>query len=97
MMARDAYMASLRRKLADLKFQMTRSRNTLAAGELTDRERVDLAATLAQMQQRHDELQDKLAGLSQEPEGTWGRLKAEWEMEWDALVQDFEERIGRLS
>lgn len=96
-MARDAFLASLRRKLADLDFQMIRMRNTLTGGDLSEGERVGLAATLAQMQQRHDELRDKLAGLAQEPDGTWTRLKAEWELEWDTLVQDFEERIGRLS
>ncbi len=96
-MARDAYLASLRRKLADLDFQMVRTRNTLASGDLSDRERVGLAATLAQIQQRHDEMRDKLSGLAQEPDGTWTRQQAEWEQEWDTLVQDFEERIGRLS
>lgn len=96
-MARDAYLASLRRKLADLDFQMARTRETLAGSDLSDRERIEVAATLAQMRQRHDELRDKLSGLAQEPDGTWTRLQAEWELEWDTLVQDFEERIGRLS
>lgn len=96
-MARDVYLASLRRKLGDLEYQMARCRNMLAAGDLSDRERIDLAATVAQMQLRHDELQDKLGGLEHEPDGTWARLRAEWELEWDTLVQDFEERIGRLS
>ncbi|GEM_PF-2531331 len=95
-MARDAYLASLRRKLADLDFQMTRIRDTIASGELDDRDRLDLAAILTQMQHRHDDLRDKLSGLAYEPDGTWIRRKAEWELEWDMLAQDFEERIGRV-
>lgn len=96
-MARDVYLAAMQHKLADLNFQIRRTRGSLADGDLSDGERVQLAGELAQMEDRRDDLADKLNSLATEPETSWGRRRAEWDQEWDALVQDFEERIGRLT
>ena len=42
-------------------------------------------------------VQEKLNALSDEPDGTWEDLRAEVEDAWDALVQDFEERVAGLA
>ncbi len=96
-MGRHAYSAAMRQRLNDLDFRIQRARNRLAEGDLDADLRAGLEGELETLEARRDALADKLEGLDQEPDGTWGRLRGEWEDEWDALQQDFEERIARLS
>jgi hypothetical protein len=87
----------LRRRVADFEFQITQVKNVLNDEGLSDRRRVLLAGELSLLERRHADLLDKLNAVENEDDGTGGRLRAEWEQEWDALVQDFEERISRLT
>ena len=87
----------LRRRVADFEFQMEQVRTVLADVGLSDRRRILLAGELSLLERRHAELVDKLNVVETEDDGTGGRLRDEWEQEWDALVQDFEERISRLT
>lgn len=94
-MGRDAYLRHMRERLQHLGFDIERLRAKLTASE-SDAVRVRLRGELEQLEMRRDELRNKLRGLQQEPEGAWSDLRAQWEEEWDALVQDFEERFARL-
>ena len=87
----------LRRRVADFEFQMEQVRTVLADEGLSDRRRILLAGELSLLERRHADLVDKLNAVETEDDGTGGRLRDEWEQEWDALVQDFEERISRLT
>ncbi len=87
----------LRRRVADFEFQMEQVRTVLADVGLSDRRRILLAGELSLLERRHADLVDKLNAVETEDDGTGGRLRDEWEQEWDALVQDFEERISRLT
>lgn len=95
-MGRETYQRGMEQRLRDLSFRIECVRSRLFDNP-TDRLKVELVGRLAILEERRDNLRVKLAALSDEPEGTWEDLKAEVEDEWDALAQDFEERVASLS
>jgi|AGTN01.2.fsa_nt_gi hypothetical protein len=95
-MGRETYHSGMEQRLHDLSFRIECVRSRLLDNP-TDRLKVELAWRLAMLEERRDSLREKLAVLSGEPDGTWEELKAEVENEWDALAQDFEERVSSLS
>lgn len=95
-MGREVYQLAMEQKLRDLSLQIDSVRSRLA-GSPNDRLRLELAEQLSWMEHRRDLVREKLDALSDEPDGTWEDLKAEVEDEWDALVQDFEERVAGLA
>lgn len=96
-MGRSVYRNDLRRRVTDFEFQIQQVKNRLADEGLSDQRRVVLAGELSLLERRHGDLVDKLDAVETEDDGTGGRLRDEWEQEWDALVQDFEERVSRLT
>ena len=95
-MGREAYQAGMEQRLRDLSLQIDSVRSRLMDGP-NDRVKVELASQLSVLGNRRDMVHEKLDALSDEPDGTWEDLKAEVEDEWDALVQDFEERVASLA
>lgn len=96
-MGRGVNTTYLRTRVADFEFQMQQVKNVLAEEGLSDQRRLVLAGELSLLERRHADLVDKLNAVESEDDGTGGRLRDEWEQEWDALVQDFEERVARLT
>ena len=94
-MGRVIYQQHMEQRLRDLSVQIDSVKERLA--DNPDRRVKDaLAGQVAFLEVRRDQLCEKLTVLEQEPDGTWEDLKAEIEDEWDALVQDFEERVSNL-
>lgn len=92
-MGRDAYQIGMEQRLRDLSLQIDSVRTRMADGA-DSRLKVELAGQLEMLERRRDMVHEKLDALSDEPDGTWEDLKAELEDDWDALVQDFEERVS---
>jgi len=95
-MGREAYQVGMEQRLRDLSLQIDSVRARLMESP-NDRLKVELANQLGVLEHRRDRVREKLDALSDEPDGTWEDLKAEVEDEWDALVQDFEERVASLA
>ncbi|MBY0430899.1 MAG: hypothetical protein K2Q10_06870 [Rhodospirillales bacterium] len=95
-MGRSAFTGAMRERLRDLTFQINAIKDRLSDG-LDSHRKGDMRGQLAVLEARRDQMELKLHDLEEEPDGTWGDLKAEVETEWDDLVQDFEERLGNLA
>lgn len=95
-MGREAYQIGMEQRLRDLSLQINSVRSRLMDSP-NDRLKMNLARQLSVLENRRDCVREKLDALSDEPDGTWEDLKAEVEDEWDALVQDFEERVANLA
>lgn len=95
-MGRDAYQIGMEQRLRDLSLQIDSVRARMMDGA-DGRLKVELAGQLEMLERRRDMVREKLDALSDEPDGTWEDLKAELEDDWDALVQDFEERVASLA
>ncbi len=95
-MGREAYQVTMDQKLRDLSLQIDSVRSRLMDSP-HDGLRQELAEQLSWLEHRRDVVREKLDALSDEPDGTWEDLKAEVEDAWDALVQDFEERLATLA
>ncbi len=95
-MGREAYQVTMDQKLRDLSLQIDSVRSRLMDSP-HDGLRQELAEQLGWLEHRRDVVREKLDALSDEPDGTWEDLKAEVEDAWDALVQDFEERLATLA
>lgn len=95
-MGREAYQIGMEQRLRDLSLQIDSVRSRLMDSP-NDRLKMNLARQLSVLENRRDCVREKLDALSDEPDGTWEDLKAEVEDEWDALVQDFEERVANLA
>ncbi|MBC7950529.1 MAG: hypothetical protein H7Z12_01740 [Rhodospirillaceae bacterium] len=95
-MGREAYQAGMEQRVRDLSLQIDSVRSRLMDSP-NERLKGQLASQLAVLENRRDAVREKLEALSDEPDGTWEDLKAEVEDEWDALVQDFEERVASLA
>lgn len=95
-MGRDAYQSVMEQRLRDLSLQIDSVRSRLMDSP-SDGLRQELAEQLAWLAHRRDVVREKLDALSDEPDGTWEDLRAEVEDAWDALVQDFEERVAGLA
>ncbi len=61
-----------------------------------DHLKVDLTARLSGLQRRRQQMTQRLERLAESPDSLWANLKAQIELEWFGLVQDVEERVGRL-
>jgi hypothetical protein len=94
-MGRDIYQHYMDQRLRDLSVQIE-SVKARSAESQDGWVKTELAGQLAVLETRRDQIRAKLATLKHEPDGTWDDLKAEIEVEWDALVQDFEERVAKL-
>lgn len=95
-MGREDYQVGMEQRLRDLSLQIDSVRSRMMDSP-NNRLKVELAEQLALLEHRRDRVREKLDALSDEPDGTWEDLKAEVEDEWDALVQDFEERLASLA
>jgi predicted nucleic acid-binding Zn-ribbon protein len=95
-MGREVYQASMEQRLRDLSLQIDSVRSRLMESA-NDRLKGELSSQMRILESRRDTVREKLDALSDEPDGTWEDLKAEVEDEWDALVQDFEERVANLA
>lgn len=95
-MGRSDYVAHLTDNLRNLGFRIDALKAKLM-GATDDRRKVDLCGEIEHLERRRDELAEKLRALRTQPESTWADFKAGFQEEWDALVQDFEERVGRLA
>jgi DNA-binding transcriptional MerR regulator len=95
-MGREAYQVGMEQRLRDLSLQIDSVRSRLMDNP-NGRLQAELAEQLGTLEYRRDRVREKLEALSDEPDGTWDDLKAEVEAEWDALVQDFEERVASLA
>lgn len=95
-MGRLDYCLSMKDKTRDLAFRINSIRQRLAANP-DHRSRVRLRGELEVLEMRRESILARLQVLESEPEGTWNNLRADIEQEWDGLVQDFEERVGRLA
>ncbi|MBF0392828.1 MAG: hypothetical protein HQL38_09120 [Alphaproteobacteria bacterium] len=89
-------LATMRDKVEDLGFRIRGIRARLD-DEDDMRTRVDLRGELAMLEERRDRVERRLQGLESASDDSWSRVSAEFEQEWDALVQDFEERVGSYS
>lgn len=94
-MGRDSYQQAMEQRLRDLSLQIESVKERL--GATSDGLRRELASQLNLLERRRDIVREKLDALCDEPDGTWDDLKAEFEDEWDLLVQDFEERVANLA
>lgn len=95
-MGRLDYQTHMEQRLRDLSFQIDCVKSHLA--ETPDwNYRAELAGQLARLEVRRDTVREKLQALGGEPDGTWDDLRAEIEDDWDALVQDFEERVASFA
>lgn len=95
-MGREAYQVAMEQKLRDLSLQIDSVRTRMLDSPYTPL-RHELAEQLSWLEHRRDLVREKLDALHDEPDGTWEDLRAEVEDEWDALVQDFEERVAGLA
>lgn len=95
-MGRQSYHESMEQKLHDLSFRIDSVKFRLEDG-LDERTKSHLRVLLTELEERRDEMRDKLQVLDEEPEATWEQLKEEMDEEWDLLEQDFEERVAPLS
>lgn len=95
-MGREAYQLAMEQKLRDLSLQIDSVRSRLIDSPHSGL-REELASQLGWLAHRRDVVREKLDALSDEPDGTWDDLRAEVDDEWDALVQDFEERVAGLA
>jgi hypothetical protein len=94
-MGRDAYQLWMEQRLRDLSLQIDSVRARLTDGA-DHRLKIQLSGELERLEGRRNSVREKLDALSDEPDGTWEDLKAELEVDWDTLVQDFEERLANL-
>ncbi len=95
-MGRETYQYSMEQRVRDLSLQIESVRSRILDGA-GDGLRRELAGQLALLERRRDIVSEKLAALHDEPDGTWEDLRAELEDDWDALLQDFEERLSSLA
>ncbi len=94
-MGRADYHEEMRHRIQDLGFAIDRLRHRLD-GPVDDRSKVELKGRLAGLERRREQLEHRLETLGDEPDGAWSRLKNQFDLEWFDLVQDFEDRVGRL-
>lgn len=94
-MGKAAYQEHMQQKLQDFSFRIEDIKSKLADG-VDNHARMELRSELERLATRRDLVRDKLEALEYEPDGTWADVKADFEQEWDDLMQDFEERIARL-
>jgi len=94
-MGRDAYENRMKQRLSDLGIQIA-SVSARLADSPDDRLRMDFAAQLATLEGRRAAIGEMLVTLGDEPDGTWEDLRLQIEDHWDALIQDFEERLASL-
>lgn len=95
-MGRREYEREMKAKLRDLSFRIDSIKQKLD-GAADTRRKVALRGELQRLELRRDEVNTKLQALQREPDSAWSDFKAEIESDWDALVQQFEEGVGRLS
>ncbi len=95
-MGRGVYEDYMRQRLRDLDVMIASARSRLAETP-DDALAADLSRPLAQLERDEAVLRDKLDALAAEPDATWEDLRLEIEDEWDALIQDFEERLASLA
>ncbi len=95
-MGRESYARDMQQRLRDLDVQIGSVVARLGDSP-ENRMKVELAGQLAMLEGRRDRLREKLDALRHEPEGLWEELRLEIDDEWDALVQDFEERVASLA
>lgn len=95
-MGRSITLAAMRDKVEDLGYRI-RSIGARLVEEDDLETRADLRGELAALERRRDEVERRLQGLESASDESWSRVSAEFEQEWDALVQDFEERVGSYS
>ncbi|MGE5504177.1 MAG: hypothetical protein ACM31L_07110 [Actinomycetota bacterium] len=95
-MGRKLYQSHMEQRLRDLGLQIDSVKARLAETP-SPHLMTALAGQLALLDDRRRRVKEKLDALDHEPDGTWEDLKAEIEDEWDALVQDFEERVANLA
>lgn len=95
-MGRDSYQQAMEQRIRDLSFQIECIKNRLLESAADGLKR-ELAGQLDMLERRRDGVREKLDALQDEPDGTWEDLRLEVEDEWDALVQDFEERVANLA
>ncbi len=90
------YANHMEQELHNLSFQLDSVKTRLTDGLDSD-VKTRLHAVLNEMEDRRDDVAEKLAALRTAPTPDWVELKAELDQEWDMLLQDFEERIGSLA
>ncbi|MEW5729291.1 MAG: hypothetical protein AB1918_15795 [Pseudomonadota bacterium] len=95
-MGRETYQQSMEQRVRDLSLQIESVKTRLLEGA-DDGLKRELAGQLDLLERRRDIVREKLAALEDEPDGTWEDLRAELEDDWDALIQDFEERVSSLA
>lgn len=95
-MGRETYQQSMEQRVRDLSLQIESVKTRMLEGA-DDGLKRELAGQLDLLERRRDIVREKLAALEDEPDGTWEDLRAELEDDWDALVQDFEERVSSLA
>lgn len=95
-MGRGAYEEHMRQRLRDLSVLIASARSRLAE-DPDGRLAAHLSGRFGQLEQGEAALREKLEALAAEPDGTWEDLRLEIEDEWDALIQDFEERLASLA
>lgn len=93
-MGRDTYQRAMEQRLRDLALQIESVKERLS--NASDGLRRELACQMGLLERRRDIVREKLDALGDEPDGTWEDLRAEVEVEWDCLVQDFEEKVASL-
>jgi DNA-binding transcriptional MerR regulator len=94
-MGQNAYSANMRRRIQDFGIAIEGIRNKLD-DETDNRIKVELLGRLSDLEVRREQLETKLRDLESQPAGAWTDFKAQFDEEWNTLVQDFEERLGGL-
>jgi len=92
-MGKAAYAENMRHRIQDFGFAIDSLRQKLE-DSVDGRTKVELVGQLSQLEFRRHQMEAKLQDLEAEPTGSWSSLKAEFEQEWNDLIQDFEERLG---
>ncbi len=90
-MSRTGYQLEMEQRLRDLSLQIESIQSRFEANL-----GLPLAEQIKALTFQRDRVREKLVALCDEPDGTWEDLRGEVEEEWDALVQDFEERVASL-
>ncbi len=94
-MAKADILRALRRHIQAMGATIDEGRGRLT-GKIEDNEKVELAARLAGLIEQRDELTKKLNGWEALSDDRWSNLETQIGIEWQYLVQDLEERWGRL-
>lgn len=93
-MARADFEEIMRRRIQDMQFAIEKIRERLARSD--DHDKVELAARLSDLERRQQQMEKQLHTLEKQPDSLWSNLKTQIELEWFALIDDFEDRVGRL-